>query len=111
MKEFHSFVSKDPDILKMLFSYGLISQEDLRFNFGYSDLPEADSDLESEIKKSKIRIDERTERIKLGIEHTVDQDVQDLEDLLLQEDEEEAEGQEENEEEKMEDKSKFPWFK
>lgn len=70
MKEFHSFVSKDPDILKILFSYGLISKEDLRFNFGYSDLPEADSDLENEISKSKIHIDERTERIKLGIEHT-----------------------------------------
>lgn len=34
MKEFHSFVSKDPDILKMLLSYALISKEDLRFNFG-----------------------------------------------------------------------------
>jgi hypothetical protein len=35
MKEFYSFVSKDPDILKMMLSYGLISMEDLRFNFGF----------------------------------------------------------------------------
>ncbi len=48
IKEFHSFVSKDPDILKMLLSYALISKEDFRFNFGLlnMDIPDADSDLE-----------------------------------------------------------------
>lgn len=34
LKEFYSFVSKDPGILRMLLSYGLVSREDLRFNFG-----------------------------------------------------------------------------
>ena len=55
MKEFHSFVSKDPDILKMLLSFALISKEDLRFNFGMQglEIPDADSDLEAEIYKSK----------------------------------------------------------
>ena len=50
-KEFFSFVSRDPDILKLLLSYGLISIEDLRFNFGIinSEIPEVDSDLEIEI--------------------------------------------------------------
>ncbi len=55
MKEFNSFISKDPDILKMLLSYALISKEDLRFNFGLQnqEIPDADSDLEMEISKSK----------------------------------------------------------
>ena len=65
MKEFYSFVSKDPDIIRMLLSYGLISKEDLRFNFGHdnSEIPDADSDLEAEIMKSRISIDERSEKI------------------------------------------------
>ena len=39
--------------------------EDLRFNFGYSnaEIPDADSDLENEIYKSKIRFTERHEKI------------------------------------------------
>jgi hypothetical protein len=46
-------VSKDPDILKMLYSYGIISIEDMRTDYGGTDfnngeMPEPDSDLESE---------------------------------------------------------------
>lgn len=56
----------------MLLSYGLISLEDMRFNFGLINegIPDADSDLENEISKSKIRREERYENIKLGVEHT-----------------------------------------
>jgi hypothetical protein len=40
-------VSKDGDILKTLFNYGLISKEDLRPDFGGSEeMPDCDSDLE-----------------------------------------------------------------
>ena len=52
-------------------SYGLISVEDMRFNFGLANLeiPDADSDLESEIYKSRIHREERYERISV-IKHT-----------------------------------------
>lgn len=57
--------------MRILTSYGLISKEDLRPDFGGSeDIPEADSDLEDEIGKSEIDRDERIERIKNGIEHS-----------------------------------------
>lgn len=37
----------------MLYSYGLISKEDMRPDFGTGeDMPDADSDLENEIMKS-----------------------------------------------------------
>ena len=70
MREFNSFISKDPEILKMLYNYGLISKEDLRPDFGTGeDMPDADSDLENEIMKANQDRDERVERIKNGIEH------------------------------------------
>lgn len=71
LKEFQSFISKDADILKMLYSYGLLSKEDLRPDFGNGndDMPECDSDLENEIKKGEEERDERIERITNGIEH------------------------------------------
>jgi len=34
LKEFYSYISKDHDILKYLYNYGLISIEDLRIDFG-----------------------------------------------------------------------------
>ncbi|CAD8173443.1 unnamed protein product [Paramecium pentaurelia] len=72
-KEFYSFVSKDPDIVKMLLSYGLISIQDLRFNFGEPQnnelpVPEADSDLENEIFKSRVVKTVEDEAVALGIE-------------------------------------------
>ena len=64
-------MSKDPDIIKMLTSYGLISKEDLRADFGgSSEIPEADSDLEEELYKMNADRDDRIERIKNGIEHS-----------------------------------------
>lgn len=53
LKEFYSFISKDYDILKYLYNYGLISVEDFRIDFGgiENDIPEPDSDLENEINR------------------------------------------------------------
>ena len=43
-------MSKDPDILKTLFNYGLVTSEDLRMDFGGNEeYPECDSDLENEV--------------------------------------------------------------
>ena len=52
----------------------MISLEDMRFNFGLitEGIPDADSDLENEISKSKVRREERYENIKLGIEHALE---------------------------------------
>ncbi|EGR31702.1 hypothetical protein IMG5_103460 [Ichthyophthirius multifiliis] len=70
LHEFQSFISKDLDILKLLLSYGLISKEDLRPDYGgNTDVPETDSDLENEQNKASIDRDERVEMIKEGIEH------------------------------------------
>lgn len=34
LREFQSFISKDPDILRFLWNYGLITNDDLRKDFG-----------------------------------------------------------------------------
>jgi hypothetical protein len=56
-------------------SYGLVSKEDMRFNFGLADssIPEVDSDLEAEITKYKTLRDVRYERITMGIDHNIGQ--------------------------------------
>jgi len=76
LDEFKSFVSKDPDILRLLLSYGLINKEEMRPDFGGNnpDIPECDSDLEEELHRDEDIMDERTERIKLGIEHNLNDD-------------------------------------
>ena len=69
LDEFKSFISKDHDILRLLMSYGLVSKEEFRSDFGgtNADVPDADSDLEEELAQGDE--DERTEKIKLGIEY------------------------------------------
>lgn len=73
LKEFQSFVSKDPEILRYLISFNLISHDDLRPDFGGNEgemIPDVDSDLEAEINiKRNVNININTERIKNGIEH------------------------------------------
>ncbi|EGR30612.1 hypothetical protein IMG5_127930 [Ichthyophthirius multifiliis] len=69
LSEFQSIVSKDEDIIKLLFNCGLISKEDLRLDFGGSKgIPDADSDLEIEINKYQQVQDDTYEKIKQGIE-------------------------------------------
>lgn len=74
LKEFQSFVSKDPEILRYLTTYNLIAHDDLRPDFGGGEgeaIPDVDSDLEAEIKiKDNGNINPMAERIKSGIEHT-----------------------------------------
>jgi len=81
LQEFQSFVSKDPDILRTLFNYGLITTEDLRLDFGGNDeFPECDSDLENEVQLLENERDERRERIKNGIDHNIKEDDDDEEE-------------------------------
>lgn len=72
----------------MLYSYGLISKEDLRPDFGNGndDMPECDSDLENEIKKGDEERDERVERITNGIEHNQTTEEDDNAKALVDED-------------------------
>ena len=78
LKEFQSFVSKDPEILRYLMSYNLISHDDLRPDFGGfegENIPDVDSDLEAEINiKNNANINPTNERIKSGIEHNYKSD-------------------------------------
>ena len=87
LKEFQSFVSKDPEILRYLMTYNLISHDDLRPDFGGVEgelIPDVDSDLESEINiKNNVNINSRTERIKSGIEHNSKDQVLDNDENLI----------------------------
>jgi len=48
----------------------------MRENFGEeNEVPECDSDLEDEVRLLEGEIDERRDRIKMGIEHGVDEEV------------------------------------
>jgi len=54
----------------------LIEEDDLRRNFGIEkEIPECDSDLEDEIRLLEGQIDERRDRIKLGIEHDISEEL------------------------------------
>lgn len=56
----------------MLFTYGIISSEDMRSDFGgadYGDMPDPDSDLERETERSELAFDQKIERKKVGIDH------------------------------------------
>jgi hypothetical protein len=71
LKEFQSFISKDSDILKMLFTFGIISTEDMRIDFGgadYGEMPDPDSDLEKEVFKVTHHYNKLPETISLRLE-------------------------------------------
>ncbi|CAD8171847.1 unnamed protein product [Paramecium pentaurelia] len=77
LSEFHSLLSKDQDVLKMLLSYGLCSVEDLRSDFGgaqQGDVPYPDSDLESETQRRLLAYDQKRELRKIGIETNLEED-------------------------------------
>lgn len=54
LKEFKSYIKKDPEILELLFAFNIAKTEDLGTNQGGGDIPEYDSDLEREIHGEKI---------------------------------------------------------
>jgi microtubule-associated protein-like 6 len=71
LKEFKSFVTKDPDILKMLVNYGLATKDDFRPDFGGSgDIPDCDSDLEDETSR-KLDRHENKDMLKHGMEENL----------------------------------------
>lgn len=71
LDEFKSLVTKDPDILRLLMNYGLVSKEELREDYGGTggDIPDCDSDIENELNHPDTEDNERAERIKMGIEY------------------------------------------
>ena len=70
LPEFKSYITKNKDILGALWSFGLVSKDDLRPDFGGSlkedDLPDNDSDLEKETDNEKFERDEQFEFKKEG---------------------------------------------
>ena len=71
-KEFTSMLKKDPDVLRMMFEFGFITKAELSLE--ENDYNDYDSDLETEVERRLLPRDERIERIKNGIEHTVSKD-------------------------------------
>ncbi len=74
LSEFISYTSKNKEVLGMLNNYGVITKDDLREDFGgedSKDMPDCDSDLENEINNKDLERDEKTERVKSGVELSV----------------------------------------
>lgn len=49
LKEFKNYIKKDQEILKILMQFGVAQSDDLGTDFGNSDVPAIDEDLEGEI--------------------------------------------------------------
>ena len=75
LQEFISYLTKDKDMLSVLNSYGVLSKDDLRPDFGGAEegkeLPDCDSDLENETSNTQVDRDDKTVRRKAGIESQV----------------------------------------
>lgn len=63
---------KDPEVVGLLYHMGFITKAELNLQDSYYN--DVDSDLESEMERRDQPRDERIERIKDGIEHTVNCD-------------------------------------
>lgn len=62
-------MTKDPDVLNVLYNLGLVNKDEMTIEeTNYNDI---DSDIEIEMERRLLPRDERVERIKNGIEHTV----------------------------------------
>ena len=61
LKEFKTYIKKDPTVLSVLTSFGVAKSEDLGTDFGNGDkgVPEVDSDLEEEINPKALRDSEK----------------------------------------------------
>ena len=65
LKEFQSFISKEQEILKILFNFAIITRDDLDLNFGMkNDIAEWDSDLENEANRVDFLEDEESKKRK-----------------------------------------------
>jgi microtubule-associated protein-like 6 len=68
-EEYYKMMTKDPDVLSVLFNLGLVNKDEMTIEeTNYNDI---DSDIEIEMERRLLPRDERVERIKNGIEHTV----------------------------------------
>jgi Ca2+-binding EF-hand superfamily protein len=54
LKEFKTYVKTDQEILKVLFNHDIAKNEDLGTNHGPGEIPEYDSDLDSEINPKEL---------------------------------------------------------
>lgn len=75
LAEFVSYTTKNKEILGMLNYYGVITKDDLREDFGggegENELPDCDSDLENETSSKLFDRDEKSVRVKNGVEFNV----------------------------------------
>lgn len=74
LKEFKSYIKKDPEILDLLFSFSIAKKEDLGQNNGSGDIPEHDSDLEAELNPEGLTRDDKHQRARDGIDFDVKED-------------------------------------
>jgi hypothetical protein len=68
LKEFKSYLKKDPTVLNILMSFNIAKKEDLGTDFGGGDLPEVDSDLEREINPPELSRDDKITKAKQGVD-------------------------------------------
>ena len=68
LKEFKSYLKKNPTILNILMNFNIAKKEDLGTDFGGGDIPEVDSDLEAEINPPELNRDPKVDRAKQGVD-------------------------------------------
>jgi Ca2+-binding EF-hand superfamily protein len=71
LKEFKSYLKKDPTILNILMNFNIAKMEDLGTDFGGGDLPECDSDLEREINPPELSRNSKIDKAKQGVDFSV----------------------------------------
>lgn len=71
LKEFKSYLKKNPTILNILMNFNIAKKEDMGTDFGGGDLPECDSDLENEINPPELHRDKKIDNAKQGIDFGV----------------------------------------
>lgn len=74
LKEFKTYVKTDEEILKILFNHDIAKKEDLGTNHGTGEIPDYDSDLDSEINPRELERSEKLLRAKEGLEYPVTED-------------------------------------
>lgn len=71
LKEFKSYLKKNPTILNILMNFNIAKIEDLGTDFGGGDIPECDSDLENEINPPELHRKDKVTKAKQGVDFGV----------------------------------------
>lgn len=71
LKEFKSYLKKDPTILNILMNFNIAKMEDMGTDFGGGDIPECDSDLEREINPPELSRNSKITNAKQGVDFQV----------------------------------------